>query len=428
MGTEAIEPTTLEEITHAMTAIVEGAENRSLTDDEVTNYEGLETKLQATRKTDEIRKRNAAYEAPRVHIIPVTPKGDQALEFAYDAYLRTGQRNMDIAGLENRDQSTTTTTSGGYLVPPGYLTRIVNILKNFGGVRRVAEIMPTASGQPIQFPTNDDTANSAAIATEATAVGSGGADLLFGQVTLGAWEYVSTGASQNPLRIPLSLMQDSAFDIGSYVTQKLAMRVARKQAVDFVQGTGSSQPKGLNYRIPDMNLATGNAFVYSGPSTAPGLLQVVHKLDPDYREGATWLMNDATVALIEGVVDSTGRPLLMPYALSSMGADPGQAGAATDGAGYRLGQMLLGYPVVIDQAFPVVQNASVAPPGSANDGFISFGNHNEAYIIREVLDFTILVNPYTRQTQREVEYVGFARADATIKNSKAHVILAGYHA
>jgi hypothetical protein len=60
---------TIEEITAAMTAIIDGAADRSLTDDEVTNYTALEEELKssqaATRRDEEIRARNVAYNVVR---------------------------------------------------------------------------------------------------------------------------------------------------------------------------------------------------------------------------------------------------------------------------------------------------------------------------------------------------------------------------
>lgn len=54
----------IEEIMAAMAALIEGAEGRSLTDDEVTQYEAYEADLTAARRDGEVRARQAAYEAP----------------------------------------------------------------------------------------------------------------------------------------------------------------------------------------------------------------------------------------------------------------------------------------------------------------------------------------------------------------------------
>jgi hypothetical protein len=55
---------TIEEITAAMTNLIDGAQDRSLTDEEVAQYEELEAELKAVQRDQEIRNRNAAYNAP----------------------------------------------------------------------------------------------------------------------------------------------------------------------------------------------------------------------------------------------------------------------------------------------------------------------------------------------------------------------------
>lgn len=56
---------TIEEIMAAMQAIIDGAAGRSLTEEEIANYEGLEKDLAAAKKDQEIRQRNSAYNTAR---------------------------------------------------------------------------------------------------------------------------------------------------------------------------------------------------------------------------------------------------------------------------------------------------------------------------------------------------------------------------
>jgi hypothetical protein len=71
---------TIEEITAAMTALVDGAADRSLTDDEVTEYEGMETELQAAQRDAALRARNAAYSTARPTIRPAAGTAAQVRE------------------------------------------------------------------------------------------------------------------------------------------------------------------------------------------------------------------------------------------------------------------------------------------------------------------------------------------------------------
>lgn len=56
---------TIEEIMDAMTALVDGAADRSLTDDETTGYEALELELVSAQRDAALRARNAAYNTVR---------------------------------------------------------------------------------------------------------------------------------------------------------------------------------------------------------------------------------------------------------------------------------------------------------------------------------------------------------------------------
>ena len=398
----------LERIQTEMQAIADAAEGRSLNDEEIASYENLEKELDTAKRSAEVAKRQKVWAAPAILTNPITgnAKGDEVLTRAFDHYLRTGQENMDIAEL--RAQSTST-TGGGYTIPNSQMDRFNEVRASFGGIRSAAEVLTTESGSALPWPTVNDTANTGEIVAEGSTIASGD-DIVFGTVQLNAYTYMSGGASNLPLRVPKALLQDSSVDISALVTRLLATRIARAQAADFATGTGSSQPKGLFYQIPAVNTATGNPITYAK------LLALVHSVDPAYRMGASFVMNDTTWSLIEGLTDSsTGRPLTMPQNVSSIAGSPDSG-------------RLLGYPVIIDQGSPDVGNASDTLPGLAGDGFIAFGNIREAFVIRDVAGVDVVVDPYGRAGYGEVQFFAMARADATIQNASALALMGGYHA
>jgi HK97 family phage major capsid protein len=438
-------PGSLEEFQKELTAIADT--EGTLNDEQVQRYKVLEVGMVALRDSEEIKRKNKTWNAPRVSLIPPAPKGDDALEYAFEAYMRTGQKNADMAGREinglpgyQQYDQTITTTAGGYLIPPGFEQKIVIFKKNYGGIASVVDHLPTATGQPLQYPSNDDTANSAEIDAVNVGMSSAGADLVFAQVTLSAYSYMAGGTSNAALHVPFELAQDSTFPIVPFVTERLGTRLGRKMALDLAIGTGSSQPKGLFDRIPDVNLLSGNftqtAAVNYGQLTGAlavsgGGQGVMFTLDPDYLPNATWIMRYSTLGILASITDTTGRPIFIPFGDSSFMATniaPGGGTAGEDGSGYRPVGTLIGFPVVVDQAAPAVANASIAKPGAALDAFISFGDHRQAYVVRDVQGITLLVDPYTAMAKRQIGYFTWARQDATIQNAKAHVLLAGWNA
>lgn len=399
---------TIKEISDAMQAVVDlaAAETRSLSDDEVATYEGLEAELKSAQRSDEIFSRQAAYRTPVVGfpaVVKATPKGDDAETYAFEQYLRTGRANAD---MQTFAQTVGSDAGGGYTVPSGFRTKIVERLMAYGGIRPLAEQLDTSNGQPLEWPTNDDTPSAqtdAGFRADIVAEGASsavGADIVFGTKTIGAYRYAATGTGNVPVKVSVELLQDSAFDIAGFVARKLGERIGRKQAYDLAMGTGSGMPEGLF----DQTLHPGDVATASGSvPTYAKLNELIHKVDVAYREqgNCRWIMNDSTMMVLENITDATlGRPLLLPAQGSIAGAIPSGT--------------LLGYPVTIDNA---------VPSGANNVNFIAFGDFRAAFVVRNVRDVQILVNPYAATGY--VVYDGWARMDSVIQDNHAYATMEG---
>ncbi|WP_083459536.1 phage major capsid protein [Jiangella muralis] len=394
------------EIMAALKAIIDGAAGRTLTDEEVKRYEALEVEL-ASKRTEQIRARQVAYETPArdsitaavAATVDVAPaKVDDAQEKAFENYLRTGHPNADIADLRvTNAQGTSPDSEGGYTVPAGFRQKLVEVQKAFGGLAPEVDSFSTETGNSIEYPTLDDTASEGAITAEHAAA-SGGTDLVFGTVNLGAYKYTSAGAGNLPLRLSVELLQDSAVDVSGLVSRALGTRIARKQARDWVTGTGTTLPFGIARAglTADVTLAAGNALTYAK------LLEVETALDPAYEQNAKWAMNKATFQAVRAIVGSDGRPLIQESAEAGIGGRPART--------------LLGYPVVIDQAFPNHNTLSAK--------FAVLGDLREAYVIRRVSNLVVVVNPWTRAHNGEIEFTAWERADGNVQNRKAYSLAA----
>ena len=376
------------------------AEERDLTTEELTEFRALKDDIERARQTAEVRDLFKAYSTPNssaqaaAHV--ATQKQDDGLERAFSAYLRSGQPNADIAEL--RAQGTGSDSAGGYMVPPGFRQKLVEVQKAFGGLAAEVESFPTDNGTTIEYPTNDDTSSVGAITAEHAAFANG-TDLTFGSVTLPTYKYTSSGAgTTTPLRVSVELLQDSAFDVESLIARKLGTRIARAQAADWAVGSGSGEPYGICHAglTHDHELATTTAITYND------LLDLEAALDPAYEQNAKWVFSKATWTAVRKLVDEAGRPLVIDNAVSGIGGRPQKT--------------LLGYPVVLDQQFP-------NPTGDSTN-FAILGDLQEAYVIRRVANLTVVTNPYSRANYGEVEFVAWERAGAAIQNRKAYVVLA----
>ena len=415
-----------------------------LNPEQVQKYEALETELASLNATVEIAKRGKAYELPRVTLTPASVvKGTRDDgRYTYDRFLRgdlgAAKEIASYASLgrdaapdgvsagarlirwPREDQTfeqyaqTETTTGGGYTVPVLTEKVMVKVKKAFGGISGQASHINTGNGDPLNFPSIDDTANSSAIAAINAAPGSAGADLVFGQVAFSAFKYAATGTGQLGLKVPRELVDDSLFDITSLVTEMLGIRLARKMAADYATGVGTTAPSGLMNRTGTTN---GASVATTGlvQATANAQLQAfIHLLDPAYvNENCVWTMNWATHGVIAGFVDSTNRPLMVPYQQAGIGEPPAYS--------------LLGFPIKIDQGLAAFSLTSAANPGGVNTGYAAFGDIGEGFMIRDVQGIGIAVDPYTGIGSNQVLYFGYARTDSQIRNAAAYMTLNGYH-
>lgn len=402
------------EIVGKMEDLLARTADNGMSVDEQAEYTALEAEV--TRLDIDIEARDRAAErakkldAPQstpagVHkpsIVKVYEDDDRLYRSAFNKYLRGGHPNLndtDRRTLESRDQNIGTPGDGGYLVPDGFRTKLVEVRKAFGGLANEVENIVTSSGNPLEWPSLDDTANVGGITGEATAFVDG-ADLSFGTVALGAYKFTSTGAgTTTPLRVSYELLQDAAFDVESLVARKLGERIARKQADMWVNGSGSGEPEGIAGSGISENFDTDVHDVVDYQD----LLSMDAALDPAYEAGAKWVMSKATWSVIREIADDAGRPVVMPSAQAGIGTAPEK--------------ILLGYPVVIDQAMPDF-------PGSGNEHFILLGDLREAYVIRRVSGLSVVVNPFSRANEGQIEFTAWERADGVVQNRSAYVLMA----
>lgn len=408
---------TIEQILADLQAIIDGAaadspegetDGRPLTDDEVQRCEALEAEIGRVRQTNEFRSRLQAFNTPiRGAIVPQGTETEQRTgeELAFAHYLRTGIPNADLTPasgpipVQYRAQAEGTGAAGGFLVPTGFLNKITERLKAFGGIAGEAETIDTGNGNPLPWPTNDDTANEGEIVAE-NAAPAGGADLVLGQKTLGAYKYTSEGVGGEPLKVSFELAQDEAFGLEAFVQRKLAERIGRKQARDFAVGTGTGQPLGLLTGGTTSVIVASNAV----GMTFPNIVSAVHIPDIEYRDSGecVWVMNDAIMALFEGLLDSTGRPLL---------------GESTDSISGKPTTTIRGYRVVIDNALPATYGAAAKT--------LIFGNIRAGYVVRRVKEVTMIVLRELYARNGQIGYMAWARADGTVQDANAYTVVRG---
>jgi HK97 family phage major capsid protein len=296
---------------------------------------------------------------------------------AFTDYLRNGVNDMDpehrkilsrsrreLGEDEKRAAQTITTTGGGDTIPTTLIPELQKSLLAFSNMRQVCRVLRTDGGNPLNWPTVNDTGNKAtltAINTQTTETA-----LVFGQIVLDAYAFRSM------ILVPFELLQDTAIDLEGYIREALAERIARGTEEYFTTGSGSSQPQG----IVGASSAGRTAAVSAAVSYAD-LVALEHSLDPAYRNGASFMFHDSVLQKLKELVDSQNRPLW-------------KAGLTTGDP-----DRINGYPYAINQNMAQV-TASVGK-------VMLFGNMKK-FMIRDVNQMILL-----RLTERFADYgqVGF---------------------
>lgn len=264
------------------------------------------------------------------------------------------------AVLQERALSVGTNSAGGYLVPEGFQAEVEKRMLTYGpmmdpGTHRS---IVTTSGADIPWPTVDDTANSGEGHAESGALTE--TDPVFGSVTLKAYVRDS-----KIVKIPVELMQDSAFDLQDVLSDLFAERLARGANYLRTEGSGTDEPQGF------MNGATEGLVAAAGTGiTSDEIIQLYHDVDPMYRDQpmAQWHMHDQVLREIRKLKDGQGNYLWEMGDLRS--GEP---------------NMLLGKPYYIN-------NDMTSFPTEAGDGndVLAFGDFSK-FIVRSVSGMNLRV-------------------------------------
>lgn len=286
---------------------------------------------------------------------------------ALNAYLRRGP---SISSEFQNALQVGSAPDGGYFVTPDIGGKIVELLYLTSPVRQLA------SSQPIGTDTlegyNDlDEADSGWVSET-------GARPETSTPKVGKWSIPVHEQYANP-RITQKMLDDSNFDVETWLAKKVAAKLSRRENTAFVVGNGAGKPRGfMTYAAGTPTATAWNKIrqINSGAAggfhaTLPGdyLIDLIAALKQEYRSGGTFVMNSLTAAAARKLKDGQNNYLFVPD--FSKGA-----------AGTILGQ-------------PIVEMADMADI-AADSLSIAYGNFAEAYqIVDHTVGIRVLRDPYT---------------------------------
>lgn len=290
---------------------------------------------------------------------------------AFRKYMRRGEES-NLGDLQVKASLTSDSNpDGGYTVPEDLDRNITRVLETVSAMRRISggitigtdmhrklhNLGGTGSGWVGEKDSRPQTANGALT------------ELQFPTHEI----YAMPAATQK-------LLDDSFVNIDAWLQEEVGIAFTEEEADAFINGDGNKKPRGfLQYtKVADASYAWGKiGYILSGQSAGfktdgsgyDALVTLMHSLKSGYRNGAVWLMGDATLAELRKVKDADGRYVWLPPTVDA-------------------GMSVLGKQVEIDDNMPALEASSYS---------LAFGNFNRGYLIVDRMGTRVLRDPYTNK-------------------------------
>lgn len=321
------------------------------------------------------------------------------LQRGMDIFLRksTQQMTAEEAVAVRNTMSTTTGSEGGFTVQTLVAKELIDLLKSYGFMRRVAETITTQSGADLSYPTSDGTSEVGEwVAQNALAATANPA---FAQRALNVFK-----AGSRVVAVPIELLQDSSIDVQAMVFKRLRDRIGRIANVGYTVGTGTGQPLGL---VTAAGVGRVGQTGQTTTITYDDLVDVVDSLDAAYLDNPDsdpqlassnpgWMFSQTLRRTIRKIKDTAGRPIWTP--------------SYDEGASAKTPDLLLGYPVNINNDMPTP---------AANAKSLAFGNLHR-YMIRDAMQITLFRFDDSAYAARgQVGFLAWARTGGNLMDLNA---------
>lgn len=367
-------------------------EDQKQFDDLMDEAERVQSQLEAHQRLLDKEAQESFRNTPKKND---TPK-DAARE-GLDIFLRKRPQDLsaeELAKVRNT-MSTTTGSEGGYTVQTLVASELIEMLKAYGFMRRVASQITTENGADLSYPTTDGTTELGEIVAQNASASA--SDVSFGTRALNVVKF-----SSKVVTVPIELLQDSQIDVVSLVYGRLRDRIGRIQNLKYSVGTGVGEPMGLSVAA-----GVGKVGVAGQTTTViyDDLVDLIDSLDAAYLDNPpsdpslpgvrpAWMFSQTVRKVVRKLKDTAGRPIWTPSYDAGIG---GRAANTPD--------ELMGYPVSINNDMP-------AP--AANAKSMAFGNLHK-YLIRDSMQVTMYrFDDSAFATKGQVGFLAFCRSGGNL--------------
>lgn len=269
-------------------------------DNEIKDQERRERLDAWQARNEESEARKVPEDQPSGDFQPETTelRGTASSEYA-DAWWKCMRQSRGVLEpAERRALQVGTDSEGGYLAPDEFWNaELVQALEEANIMRSLGNVIQTSSGS-MEIPVVSSHGSAAWTAEEAAFTEG---DEAFAVVTLSAYK------AGTIIKVAEELLNDSAFNLESYLASELGRRIGALEEAAFVDGDGSSKPTGaIDGSTLGVTAAGATAI------TPDEVISLYHALGRQYRNNAAFLMADGTLSYIRKLKDANDQYLWQP--------------------------------------------------------------------------------------------------------------------
>ena len=208
-------------------------------------------------------------------------------------------RNRGNYGEVHNALSVGEDSEGGFTVPDEFERKLVEALEGNNIFRGMATVIRTSSGTR-KIPIAEDTGEASWI-DEGEEIPE--SDTTFGQTMLSAYKLGTM------IKISNELLNDSAFDLASYIARRFGVRMGNAEERAFITGDGVGKPLGL---LDDAGAKIGVTAAKTTAISFDEVFQLYYALKAPYRKKAEFLCSEALVLQLMTIKDNNGNYIWKP--------------------------------------------------------------------------------------------------------------------
>jgi HK97 family phage major capsid protein len=289
-------------------------------------------------------------------------------------------KNHGFRGSLHNAVSTSPLSAGGALFGESFVNTLEMAMLAFGGMFQTSEVIRTAGGEEMRWPTANDTSNTGIQLGENAPVSE--QDPTFAQVIWNAYKF-----SSQEIKVSSEVLTDSMFDLPSVLGNMLGERLGRIQNTKYTNGNGAGTPNGI--------VTAAGAGITTSSATAIAFDEIIdleHSLDPSRRSlsGVGYMFHDGILQVLRKLKNGTGDYLW-------------QAGANT------------GAPDTLN-TYPYQINQDMQSTVAASTVTMLFGQLSQ-YKIRQVGEVRLFRLVERHRENDQDAFLAFVRGDGNLLNA-----------